>query len=88
MKGLLNDSMFYYEPRTSLNGFPVEITVQGDILGYQFNYNLFEIQGLARNSSLNSKVLIKNDLNSEIQELNSENLVSLVIRNLVIFNCF
>ena len=67
--------MFAFEPRGSFNGFPENIHVHGNILGYSLNYNLSKIQGLAKNSSLNGRVYSKNNLDSEINELNSDNLV-------------
>ena len=74
LHGLLSDSMFSYEPRTLENGlFPANINVHVEFLGYQHNFSLYQIQGLAKTSSLNSKVLIINNSNSEINEANSEN---------------
>lgn len=59
-----------------MNGFPSKIQLNANILGYQLDLNLFQIEGIANNASLSSRVLIKNSLNPQINELESENLVS------------
>jgi hypothetical protein len=46
------------------------------VLGYDSRYTFFKIDGFAAQASLSSNVLIKNDLNSEISRLESENLVN------------
>jgi hypothetical protein len=67
--------MFGIEPHKYFNVFPSEIRVYGNILEHEFRYKLSKIQGYAKNSSLNDRVFIKNTLDSEINELKSENLV-------------
>ena len=74
---MLNSSEFSYEPRNN-SGFPEEIELQMYLLGNQFNFKLFKINGLLNTASLNSQVWIKNGLNTEIKKAKTNNLVSLV----------
>jgi hypothetical protein len=68
--------MLSYSPRNFIEGeFPTEIMLNLNVFDRQFNLNLYQIQGLVNNASLNSQVWIKNSSVSEINELKSENLV-------------
>ena len=71
------DVSFSIEPRKwDENGtFPKTITVITFVLGTKLDYTLNILDGLSQTASLSSKVLLKNDLNSEISELESANLV-------------
>jgi hypothetical protein len=44
-------------------------------LGYNSRHSFYKLDGFAAQASLSSSVLIKNDLNSAISRLKSENLV-------------
>jgi len=72
----MSDFEFSYEPRNSNGKFPDSFTVNIMVLGYDSRYTFFKIDGFAAQASLSSNVLIKNDLNSEISRLESENLVN------------
>jgi hypothetical protein len=68
--------MLSYYPRKFIQGeFPRNIMLNLNVFDRQFNLNLYQIQGLVNNASLNSQVWIKNNAASEINELESENLV-------------
>ena len=45
------------------------------VIGYFSRHTFYKLDGLAAQASLSSNVLIKNDLNSEISRLKTENLV-------------
>jgi hypothetical protein len=65
---------FSYEPRSS-EGFPKSFTINATIFGKSIYRSLFKLDGFIAQSSLSSNVLIKNDLNSDISQLESGNLV-------------
>ena len=77
--GLLNDSQFSYFPRSSKKSFPETIQLQVNFLilnnSVNLNMSLYQLEGFVRTSSLYSQVLMKNNANSEINKLKSENLV-------------
>jgi hypothetical protein len=72
--GLIPGFGFSYEPRSS-KGFPESFTINATIFGKSINKSLYKLDGFIDQSSLSSNVLIKNDSNSEISHLESENLV-------------
>ena len=78
--GLTPDFSFNYEPRTSVDGFPENLTVNAEILGQSINTTFYKLDGLIANASLSSQVLIKNDINSEISKLETANLVILTFK--------
>jgi hypothetical protein len=65
---------FSYEPHSS-KGFPESFTISATLLGKSIYKSLYKLDGFTANASLGSNVLIKNDSNSEISQLESENLV-------------
>ena len=73
--GLTSD--FNYEPRSSVDGFPENFTVNATLLGQSIHKTFYKLDGFIAQASLSSQVLIKNDFNSEISQLESENLVVL-----------
>ena len=71
------DASFTIDPKKwDENGtFPKTITVITFVLGTKLDYKLNLLNGLSETASLSSKVLLKDDSNSEISELESANLV-------------
>jgi hypothetical protein len=71
----MSDFEFSFEPRNSNGNFPDSFTVNMMVIGYLSRHTFYKLDGFAAQASLSSNVLIKNDLNSEISRLKSENLV-------------
>ena len=72
---MLNDFEFSFSPRNWSGGFPKSFTTYVMVLGKIINKQFNILDGLVSQASLSSSVLIKNELDSEITQLNSENLV-------------
>ena len=75
--GTLNDIDFSFEQRSSVDGFPENLTVNATVLGHSIHTTFYKLDGFIAQASLSSQVLIKNDSYSEISQLESENLVVL-----------
>ena len=71
----MSDFEFSFEPRNSNGNFPDSFTVNMMVIGYLSRHTFYKLDGFAAQASLSSNVLIKNDLNSEISRLKTENLV-------------
>jgi hypothetical protein len=65
---------FSYEPRSSKE-FPQSFTINATLLGKSIYKSLYKLDGFIAQAPLHSNVLIKNDLNSKISQLESENIV-------------
>ena len=68
------DFQFDYEPRSSKE-FPESFTITAKLLGQSIYRTFNKLDGIVKNTSLSSNVLIKNDSSSGISQLESENLV-------------
>jgi hypothetical protein len=54
---------------------PMKIQVEARLFGNLINVTLNQVQGLWKKSSLNNQVYMKSSLNSEVNKIQSANLV-------------
>ena len=77
--GILNDFSFSFTPRSSQNGFPDSIQIFGFFFGTELRFELNKLDGLTKNISSVSQILIQNNASSPIIPRESSNLVSIFL---------
>jgi hypothetical protein len=75
--GILNDFTFSFTPRSLKNGFPDSIQIFGLFFGTELRFELNKLDGLTKNISSISQILIQNNASSPIIPRESSNLVSI-----------
>jgi hypothetical protein len=75
--GILNQTEFKYKKLDTNNSgiMPMKIQVEARLFGNLINVTLNQVQDLWKKSSLNNQVYMKSSLNSEVNKIQSANLV-------------
>ena len=75
----MNDISFSFTPRSLPKGFPDSIKISGFVFGVQLGFTLNKLEGLAKNLSLVSPILIQDNASASIVSRESSNLVTIFL---------